>query len=265
MHECEICEKSFVCEFDKHLHNAWIKKIRFGSIRRVLVVNSMKGGLGNSLFSILLAAKMKKMGYKTALLETSFSSVLPYYFNFSSDNGLELTTNGIIPPVSSFDYPYLSPYLFMVRNPHVVDWDKESMLKFFRKMIINTNWGETDLLILDVSAEHTGFIQDIKAFMPEKLHHVILMVDYRQAGSDYTRSYIDYFDNFMKVLHVLLSPSKMDSEETPSYGIKHKISSLPFLDSTYSMKIKPEEIIEQVNDLYLPIIEEVSTACLSIF
>ncbi|MCX6113100.1 MAG: P-loop NTPase, partial [Proteobacteria bacterium] len=233
-------------------------------------VNSNKGGLGTTVFSALLAAKMKKMGYKTALLETSFSSVLPYYFGFSSANGLELISNGIVPPVSSFDYPYLSPSLFMINDPHVVDWDKESILRFFKKMIINTNWGDTDILIIDVSAEHTGFIKDIKAFLPEKLHHAILMVDYKQASSDYTKAYIDYFNGFMSVLYVLLSPSKIDAKEKEkekpeTYGIKHNLNMLPFLETAYSPDIKPNDIIKNINGLYAPILEEVSTACLSIF
>ena len=101
--------------------------------------------------------------------------------------------------------------------------------------------------------------------MPEKLHHAILMVDYKHAASDYTKSYIDYFDSFMNVLHVLLSPSRIDAKEPPSYEIKHNMSALPFLDAAYSMNIKPDDIIKKVNDLYVPIIEEVSTACLSIF
>ncbi|MEI6079698.1 MAG: P-loop NTPase [bacterium] len=266
MHECEICEKSFVCEFDRHLHNAWTKKNRLSMIRRVLVVNSNKGGLGNSLFSALLAAKMKKMGYKTALLETSFSSVLPYYFNFKSANGLELVANGIVPPVSKYDYPYLSPALFMIREPNIVAWDHEATLKFIKKMIINADWGDTDIMIIDLSAEHTGLVKDLRAFFSEKMHHAVLLLDYKQASGKYAKAYVDHFREFITVLKVLLSPSKIKTKTKKDItGIDADISALPFFEAAYSSDPEPDKIIEGIYELYAPVLEEVSTACLSIF
>lgn len=266
MHECEICEKSFVCEFDRHLHNAWIKKIRLGLIRRVLLINSNKGGLGNTLFASLLATKMKKMGYKVALLETSFYSTLPYYFDYSSENGLELVANGIVPPVSIFDYPYLSPSLFMVRDPQLLDWDKDAVVKFLKKMIINTNWGDTDILIVDLACEHSGLVNDLKAFFGDKLTNSILILDYKQASSLYTKAYINYYAGITKVLHLLLSPSKNDSKDNKIINdTKYKMSSLDFCEKAYHYGVDPGDIIKEVNDLYNPVLEEVSTACLSIF
>jgi Mrp family chromosome partitioning ATPase len=266
MHECEICEKSFVCEYDRHLHNSWIKKSRLSMIRKVLIINSNKGGLGNTIFSALLAAKMKKMNYKIALMETSFSSVLPYYFNYSSENGLELISSGIIPPVSTFGYPYLSPSLFMIREPHVVAWDDESTMRFLRKMIINTNWGDTDILIIDVASYHANLIKDLKTFLGDKLHNAVLIVDYRQASTDYAKAYIKHFEEILNVLYVLLSPAKRKAkEDLDIYGTKHDVSALPFLDSVYASDAKPDQVIESIHEIYSHVLEEVSTSCLSIF
>ncbi|MEI6092749.1 MAG: P-loop NTPase [bacterium] len=266
MHECEICEKSFVCEFDRHLHNAWIKKIRLGLIRRVLLVNSNKGGLGNTLFAALLAAKMKKMNYKVALLETSFSSSLPYYFDLPFGNGLELVPNGIIPPVSSFDYPYLSPSLFMAKDHQLVDWDKEAIIKFLKKMIINTNWGDTDILVLDLACGHLGFIDELKAFFGDRLTSSVLMLDYKQLSSPYTSAYIHYHESLTTILQVLSSPSKNNLKDKKNVAdTKYKVSSLEFCDLAYFYGASPADIIKNVNELYAPVIEEVSTSCLSIF
>jgi hypothetical protein len=218
------------------------------------------------MFSALLAAKMKKMNYKIALMETSFSSVLPYYFNFSSENGLELISTGIIPPVSPFGYPYLSPSLFMIREPHIVAWDNESTTRFLRKMVINTSWGDTDILIIDVASDHAGLVKELKTFFGDKLQNAVLIIDYKQASSDYAKAYIRHFEEQLKILCVLLSPAKRKAKEDLGvYGIKHDVSALPFLESAYSADAKPEEIIENIYEVYSHVLEEVSTACLSIF
>jgi len=259
MHECELCEKSFICELDKHIHNAWLKKTRFGMIRKVIIITSNKGGCGLTLFSLLLAANIKQKGYKTALMETSMSPYLPYYMGFDGISGLDIVQGGIVPPMSPFSYPYLSPLLFMGDTSKPIFWDKEPLLKFMKKMIINTNWGDVDILLIDMPFCQNEMIKDLRAFMGDKLSQSLVLVDANSSETEQTRAYVSYMKEQTSLLKVILSPSKIKNKGTD------KKTMLPFVDAVWDGNITPAQIPSVVMDAYENTLEEVSKVCLSIF
>ncbi len=259
MHECELCEKSFICELDKHIHNAWLKKTRLGMIRKVIVVTSNKGGSGQTLFSLLLASKIKQKGYKTALVETSMAPYLPYYMGYDMATGLDIVPGGIVPPVSPFAYPYLSPLLFMNQNNKPVFWDTEDVIKFIKKMIINTNWGEVDILLLDMPLGQLEMIKDLKTFFSDKLGQSLFLIDSKTKESEQTKMYFHYIKESTTLLKVIQSPIR-----TKSKGTDKKIV-LPFVDDVWDEKVTVSEIPALLVDAYDNPLEEVSKVCLSIF
>ena len=261
MHECELCEKSFICELDKHVHNGWLKKTRLGMIRKAIIVTSNKGGCGLTLFSLLLAAKIKEKGYKTALVETSMSSYLPYYMGYDGPSGLEILSGGIVPPVSQYAYPYLSPMLFMGHSPKPVFWDKEAILKFTKKMLINTNWGDVDILIIDMPLCQNDMIKDLRAYMGDKLAQSVLLVDSKSRESEQTKAYVSYMKSQTDLLKVVASPSKISGKVKPT----DKKVALPFVDTLWNSEVFPSDMPKILCDAYSNPLEEVSKVCLSIF
>jgi Mrp family chromosome partitioning ATPase len=259
MHECELCEKSFICELDKHIHNAWLKKTRLGMIRKTIVVTSNKGGCGLTLFSLLLAAKIKQKGYKTALIETSLSSYLPYYMGFDGTEGLDIVPGGIVPPVSTFGYPYLSPLLFMGNSPKPLFWDKEATLKFIKKMIINTNWGDVDILLLDMPFCQAEMIKDLISFMGDKLSQSVLLLDEKSRESAQAKVYTSFIKEHTSLLKVVSSPSTVQGK------VSEKKTMLPFVDDVCNSDVLLSEVPAMVVDAYDEPLEEVSKVCLSIF
>jgi len=258
LHECELCERSFVCEYDKYLHNSWVRKARLDMIRKVILVNSVKGGLGTTAFATAFAADISKKGIKTALLETSFFSTLPDYLSNDASKGLEITREGILPPMSAFGFSYLSPALFMQKERRPVFWDAEAVLKFIRKMVVNTNWGDINILVMDVSSCQTGLLKEIKAFFGEKMSNAVVLVDFKDPSSTQAEAHIEHIKTVSKSVIVVKSPSH-------DIKVKDKLRSLPFVETLFSAGTKPSDVITSIMEPYAPVLEEVSKNCLSMF
>lgn len=258
LHECELCERSFVCEYDKYLHNSWVRKARLDMIRKVVLVNSVKGGLGTTAFSSALAADLSRRGLKTALLETSFFPTLPDYLGHDAQKGLEITGEGILPPVSGLGFLFLSPALFMQKERRPIFWDAEAVLKFIRKMVVNTNWGDLNILILDVSSCQTGLLKEMKTFFGDKMSSAVVLVDFKDPASAQANSHIEHIKTVANSIFVIKSPSN-------DIKVKDKLRSLPFVENLFFAGTKPSDVITSVMEPYAPVLEEVSKNCLSMF
>lgn len=254
LHECELCEKIFACEYDKYLHNSWVRKTRVDTIRKVILVNASKGGLGATSFSISLASVLAGKNLRTALLETSFISVLPDYLGHDFTRGLEIISDGIIPSESKYGFKYLAPSLFMQKERQPLFWESEVAIKFIKKMIVNTNFGELDVLVLDVSSCQTSLIKDIKNFLGEKLSNAVLLVDFKDHDSQQSKYHESYLKSLINKVNVLRSPSK-------DIKVKDKHVCLPLLESLLCDGSKPFDVIK-ILEPYSVITEEVIKTCL---
>ena len=228
-------------------------------IRKVIVITSDKAGSGQTLFSSLLASKIKQKGYKTALLETSMSPYLPYYMGYDTARALDIVPGGIVPPISQFSYPYLSPLLFMNQSNRPVFWEKEDIVKFIRKMVLNTNWGDVDILLLDLPLCQLEMIKDLKAFFSDKLSQSLMLIDPRTKESEQAKAYLHYMKDNTTLLKIIQSPIK-----TKNKNADKKIR-LPFVESVWNENVLASEIPSLLVDAYDSSLEEVSKVCLSIF
>ncbi len=264
MYECELCEDYLSCESDKHLHNSWVRKIRLDSIKRVILLFSNKGGTGQTVFSSLLAAKIKEQGHLPALLETSFSSYMPKLFgSISSETTLEIGNNGIIAPKSIFNYKYISPLLFMGTDHKIILWDKEAILKFISKMIVNTDWEDTGVLIIDLSHSHSIAIDFIKSLFAKKTVDIILVFDPRVTDYSIAGSYISHFSQIGNVLAALMSPSIIQKSDKFVFDkIDVPVFPLPFCEDLMKSGNELSSVLLDTYQSYKPVLEEVSELCL---
>lgn len=254
-HECELCERSFSCEYDKHTHNSWVRKTRMELIKKVILVNSVKGGLGATAFSCAFAAKIASLGFKTGLIETSLSSIMPEYLEYDAQKGLEIMMDGIVPPLSEYNFFYLSPSLFMQKERKPLFWDAEAVVKFIRKIIINTNWGELDYLVVDMSSSQTGLLKEIKAFFDKKLFYAVVLVDFKEAESAQSMFHIEYVKTLADSVCVLNSPSKGPKS-------KGEPNDLPFVEELFCSGAKTSDVVRSIMKPYGKVLEEVTKNCL---
>lgn len=254
MHECKLCEKSLSCALDKNLHDLWLKQIRLSNIRKVLLVSSSKNGIGTSFFSVLLAKKLSDFGYKTAYLEASFSASISEYLLNTDKYDLDLSNKGIIPLKTIFNYDYMSPVFFMTNGFEIINWDNSAVLKFLEKIIINTNWERSDILIIDLPFNNINITPGLKSFFEDKLSASLLFI---HDTNKTTEAFLNYFDNYLKPINVLVSPLK-NLKKT-----NKKVTSLPFVNDFYKKNINTNELLTSLEDSYSKILKEVSESCLS--
>jgi len=228
-------------------------------IRKVIIITSDKNGCGQTLFSLLLASKIKQKGYKTALVETSMTPYLPYYMGYNTAQPLDIVPGGILPPMSQFAYPYLSPLLFMNQNNRPVFWEKEDVVKFIKKMIINTNWGDVDILLLDMPLCQLEMIKVLKVFFSDKLSQSLLLIDSKTKESEQAKTYLHYMKESTTLLKVIQSPLRTKSKNTDKKIV------LPFIDEVWDEKTTVSQIPSLLIDSYEDPLEEVAKVCLSIF
>lgn len=264
MYECELCEDYLACESDKHSHNSWIKKTRLDKIKKIILLFSNKGGSGQTVFASLLAAKIKELGRSPVLVETSFSSYLPRLFgNSAIENQLEIGPNGIIAQKSIFNYKYISPVLFMGAEPKMVQWDKEAVLKFISKMIVNTDWEENDIMIIDLSQCHSMAIDFLKSLFTKKIIDVILFFDPRITQRSIAESYISCLSQLGNILTALISPSIIRKNEKFILDrINFPVFSLPFYEDLIRSGNELPPVLLNTYQIYEPILKEISELCL---
>ncbi len=254
-HECELCERTFTCEYDKHVHNSWVRKSRVNNIKKVLLVNSVKNGLGCTAFACSFASELVKNGLRTAVIETSLFSSMPDYLGHDFKKGVEIVQDGIVPPVSEYGFMYLSPSIFMGQDRKPLLWNSEAVVKFTTKMIVNTNWGELDVLIMDMPSCQTGLLKEIKTFFGKAITDAVLLVDFKDPNSEQALAHSDYVKELVGQVHVFKSPSKVSKGKAGS-------RTLPFIDELFVDGTKQLDVVKAISDPYSHVLKEVVKLCL---
>ena len=120
---------------------------RFSSVKRVLVIASLKGGVGKTLISVLLALKLKALGYKTGLLDLDFTNPSCHILlDASIGKNKPIEDRGLVPPVEH-GVRFMSIAHFIEDAPlalrgHQID-------DAFKELLAITRWIDTDVVVMD--------------------------------------------------------------------------------------------------------------------
>ncbi|MBN1114520.1 MAG: tyrosine-protein kinase family protein [Oligoflexia bacterium] len=237
-------------------------------IRKTLLVSSPAEGLGATTFSILLSGELAALGYKIRLMDTSIESVkLAEYLGYSSELGLEFTNNGVELPASEYGFSYVSPYLFMHKDPAVLMWDMKSVLSFIEDILFNVNWGEVDILVLKLPYSHLNLLGELQSHLPGKIRHSLLFLDYKFRRNSVSKMMLKHLSSCTKVLSVCFSPSVRDDAENSARFSFNGTDAffLPFVGELMRQGQPNSGRLEELMEAYSPIIKEVAQNCLSIF
>ncbi len=126
---------------------ASIEKYDKKRIKNIIAVYSAKGGVGKSTVVSLLALTAKNLGYKPAVLDCDISgpSILPI---FGKKYRAAVDENNKIQPLESEGIKIVS--IDMLIDADAIIWRGPLVSSAIKQMYNDTEWGDTDLLFLDM-------------------------------------------------------------------------------------------------------------------
>lgn len=194
-------------------------------INKVIAVMSGKGGVGKSLVTSSLAAKLKKKGYKVGILDADITGpYIPKMFGLNETaNG---DGNGLYPVETSSGIKVMSVNLLLEDEEEPVIWRGPVISSVVKQFWSDVYWGELDYLLIDMppgtgdvpltvfqSIPVDGAIivtspQDLVRLIVKKAYNMVVKMDIPVMGIVENYSYIECPDCGKKI--AVFGESKID-------------------------------------------------------
>jgi ATP-binding protein involved in chromosome partitioning len=130
-------------------------KLSLPSIGAIIAVSSAKGGVGKSTVALQLALSLQRMGKRVGLLDADiYGPSIPHMLHLKERAFLN---NKVIEPLESHHLKVMSIGCMVDPDAPLI-WRGPMVMGAFEQMLRDVNWGELDVLILDMPPG-TGDIQ----------------------------------------------------------------------------------------------------------
>ncbi len=142
-HDCSSCGQK-CSEQDLHAQlNA------YSSIKKVIAVNSGKGGVGKSSVTAMLAVMMARRGYKVGVLDADITGPsIPKAFGITRKaTGSEM---GIMPEETHMGIKVMSINLLLEHEDQPVVWRGPVLAGAVTQFWTDVAWGDLDVLFIDM-------------------------------------------------------------------------------------------------------------------
>lgn len=121
-----------------------------GRVRHSVMVMSGKGGVGKSTFSVNLAALLASEGNRVGILDADVHGPnIPRMLGIQGRR-LETTSQGLEPVEAMENLKVVSMALLSENADEPIVWRGPAKHKLIRRFSTGVNWGELDLLIVDL-------------------------------------------------------------------------------------------------------------------
>ena len=185
-----------------------IEKLRPGSsIKKVFGICSGKGGVGKSLVTSVIAAKLARQGYRVGILDADVTGPsIPKTFGLKGQ--LKGSEEGILPAISHSGIEIVSVNLLMEDEEAPVIWRGPVIAGVVKQFWTDVIWKELDVLLIDMppgtgdvpltvfqSIPLDGIIlvstpQDLVSMIVNKARNMALMMRVKVLGFVENMSYI---------------------------------------------------------------------------
>lgn len=130
-------------------NNFKVKKNEYSNIKHVIGVVSGKGGVGKSLVTSMLAVKMKREGYKTAILDADVTGPsIPKSFGVKGT--VFGNEKGIIPAETKTGIEIISTNLILENETDPVIWRGPIVANTVKQFWSGVYWGDVDYMFVDM-------------------------------------------------------------------------------------------------------------------
>ena len=154
---CENCQSKDTCQSkDEGCKEESLKLTpRYGKIKNVIGVISGKGGVGKSTVTGIMATMLAKKGYKVGVLDADITGPsMPRFFGVNSKRAtiipLENDMVRFEPVETESGIKVISMNLLTAVEDEPVIWRGPVITGVLKQMLIETNWGELDYLLIDM-------------------------------------------------------------------------------------------------------------------
>jgi ATP-binding protein involved in chromosome partitioning len=142
-------------------------KTKIEGVKKIIAISSCKGGVGKSTITANLAVYLAKKGCKIGLADLDiYGPSIPTLFGISQ---LPFSNNNMMEPIEKYGVKTIS-FGYLVDPQKAAIWRGPMISKALHQILMQTNWGELDILLLDLPPG-TGDI------------HLSLMSNYQIDGS----------------------------------------------------------------------------------
>ena len=134
---------------------------RLSTVGRVLAITSGKGGVGKSTVTVQLAAALATRGWKVGILDADINGASVVRMTGVTGHAPQIGPNGGTPAVGPLGIKVMAMDLFLPEETAPVAWEAHTQQDAFtwrqtlemtalREMLIDTEWGTLDVLLLDL-------------------------------------------------------------------------------------------------------------------
>ena len=123
------------------------------NVQNIIAVSSGKGGVGKSTVTANLAISLQKMGFSVGVLDADiYGPSIPMMFDVVDKKPLAVNLNGKskIKPIENFGIKILSIGFFTKMDQAVI-WRGPMASKALNQMIFDSEWGNLDFLLIDLT------------------------------------------------------------------------------------------------------------------
>ncbi len=144
-HNCSTCSSN--CK-SKDMR----AQLRDGScVKKVIGIVSGKGGVGKSLVTSLLAAKLSKLGYKTAIMDADITGPsIPTAFGVETEKAMGDKSGAIYPVLSEGGIQLMSMNFLLEHETDPVIWRGPVIAGAVRQFWTDVVWKDVDYMFVDM-------------------------------------------------------------------------------------------------------------------
>ncbi|MBR5096162.1 MAG: Mrp/NBP35 family ATP-binding protein [Treponema sp.] len=149
-HDCEHCGEGSCAE--RKPQNLKVEPNKDSKIKKDIAIVSGKGGVGKSLVTSLLACKMQKMGYRSAILDADITGPsIPESFGESDERADVVEGQDLLKPVVTDTGIQLMSMNFLLQNENdPVVWRGPVISGAVKQFWTDVVWKDVDFMFVDM-------------------------------------------------------------------------------------------------------------------